>query len=82
MRQINRDPKKIEIYRQREDSISDKNNALLSAEKKRFKANKLKIAKTAKSTDHEKETLSNYPDTFIIPSRSSSWSKRLNVSTA
>ena len=49
---ISRDPKEAEIYRQRENALSDKSNALLSAAKKGKEEGKteekIEIAKTAK----------------------------------
>ena len=45
---ISRDPKEAEIYRQRENALSDKSNALLSAEKKGREESKIETARLAK----------------------------------
>jgi len=55
---ISRDPKEAEIYRQRADALSDKHNALLSAEKKGELKGKIEIAKKSLSQGLDVNTIS------------------------
>ncbi|MCK5835292.1 MAG: hypothetical protein KAG98_06145, partial [Lentisphaeria bacterium] len=45
---LSRDPKEAEIYRQRENALSDKSNALLSATEKGIEQGKADVAKILK----------------------------------